>query len=130
MRDAAPEVKLGGPASRRWVIRCQYSTLMKSRLNSMTTAQPAFDIVTYHFYGAVAERCVPPDSPAGVAAEQALTEEWLARPDKQFQRHQALRDKYAPGAPIWLTETGTASCGGTRWQPTFLETFRFVDTHA
>jgi hypothetical protein len=42
----------------------------------------------------------------------------------------ALRDRYAPGAPIWLTETGGAACGGLRWQPTFLDTFRFLDTEA
>jgi hypothetical protein len=40
----------------------------------------------------------------------------------------ALRDRYAPGAPIWLTETGGAACGGLRWQPTFLDAFRYLDT--
>lgn len=91
---------------------------------------PAFDIISYHFYGAISERCVPADSPAGISADDALSEEWLARPDRKFQEHRALRDRYAPDAPVWLTETGTAACGGTRWQPTFLETFRFLDTHA
>jgi hypothetical protein len=97
----------------------------------MTAApRPIFDIVSYHFYGALAERCAPPDSSVGVSAEDALTEEWLSRPDKEFRKHKALRDRYAHGAPIWLTETGAAACGGTRWQPTFLDTFRFLDTQA
>lgn len=132
MAEAAPDVKLGGPGVATLGIPVPIPSLEQVTPEQYMTTEPRpdFDIVTYHFYGAVAERCVPPDSPAGITAEQAITEEWLARPDQQFQRHKALRDKYAPGAPIWLTETGTASCGGTRWQPTFLETFRFLDTHA
>jgi hypothetical protein len=132
MTKAAPTVKLGGPGVATLGIPVPIPSLEEVTPEQYisTDPKPVFDILTYHFYGAVAERCVPPDSPAGITAEQALTAEWLARPDKQFQRHKALRDKYAPGAPIWLTETGTASCGGTRWQPKFLETFRFLDTHA
>jgi hypothetical protein len=42
----------------------------------------------------------------------------------------ALRDRYSPGAPIWLTETGGAACGGLIWQPTFLDAFRYLDTEA
>jgi len=132
MGEAAPEVKLGAPGVAELGIPVPIPSLQEvSPEEYMSTApRPQVDIITYHFYGAVAERCVPPDSPSGISAEQALTEEWLARPDKIFQRYKALRDEYAPGAPIWLTETGTASCGGTRWQPYFLETFRFLDTHA
>lgn len=50
--------------------------------------------------------------------------------DEPFQKYGVLRDQHAPDAPIWLTETGAASCGGTRWQPTFLDTFRYLDTQA
>jgi len=132
MAEASPETKLGAPGVAELGIPVPIPSLQEvSPEQYMSTdPRPEADLVTYHFYGAVAERCVPPGSPSGVSAEMALTEEWLARPDKIFQRYKALRDKYAPGAPIWLTETGTASCGGTRWQPTFLETFRFLDTHA
>ncbi|MBK6739894.1 MAG: hypothetical protein IPG64_19560 [Haliea sp.] len=67
MRDAAPEVKLGGPGVATLGIPVPIPTLEEVTPEQyMTTApKPAFDIVTYHFYGAVAERCVPPDSPAG-----------------------------------------------------------------
>ena len=132
MSEASPGTKLGGPGVAELGIPVPIPSLQEVTPEEYmsTDPRPDVDIVTYHFYGAVAERCVPPDSPAGISAEQALSEEWLARPDSTFQRYKALRDKYAPGAPVWLTETGTASCGGTRWQPTFLETFRFLDTHA
>lgn len=132
MAEAAPDVKLAGPGVATLGIPVPIPSLeqVTPEQYMATHPRPDVDIVSYHFYGAVAERCVPPESPAGISAGQALTEEWLSRPDQQFQRHKVLRDRYAPGAPIWLTETGTASCGGTRWQPTFLETFRFLDTHA
>jgi hypothetical protein len=96
------------------------------------TADPAprFDILSYHFYPAIAERCAGPDSPRGIRAENALSEEYLARQDGPLKARMALRDRYAPGTPIWNTETGGAACGGTRWQTTFLDTFRFIDTQA
>lgn len=129
---AAPDLKLAGPGTAMLGIPIPIPSLTEVSAKDYITASPRpdFDIVSYHFYGALAERCAPPDSPAGVSADDAMTEQWLARPDKEFRKHKALRDRYAPGAPIWLTETGTAACGGTRWQPTFLDTFRFLDTQA
>ena len=62
--------------------------------------------------------------------ENALSEEYLARQDAPLKARMELRDRYAPGAPIWNTETGGAACGGTRWQTSFLDTFRFIDTQA
>jgi hypothetical protein len=91
---------------------------------------PRFGIVSYHFYPALAQRCAPETSPMGMSADKALSEEWLARPDAELARQKALRDRYAPGAPIWLTETGGAACGGLIWQPTFLDMFRYLDTEA
>jgi heparanase len=132
-RDSyAPSLKLAGPGTAMLGLPMPIPSLEGVTAEQYMKAQPTprFDIVSYHFYGALAERCAPPDSPAGVSADDALTEAWLARPDKEFQKFRALRDQYAPNAPIWLTETGAAACGGTRWQPTFLETFRFLDAQA
>lgn len=132
MAKASPTTRLAGPGVAMLGVPIPVPSLEGVSAEDYMTAapRPKFDIVSYHFYGALAERCAPPDSPAGVNAGDALTEEWLARPDKEFQKHKALRDRYAPGASIWLTETGAAACGGTRWQPTFLDTFRFLDTQA
>ena len=128
--ETAPRLKLVGPGVARLGVPFPVPSLEKVTAEQYFSAEPRpkFDIVSYHFYGALAERCAPPDSPAGVSADDALTEAWLARPDATFQAQKALRDAYAPGAPIWLTETGAAACGGTRWQPTFLDSFRFLDT--
>lgn len=130
--DLAPGLKLAGPGTAMLGLPFPIPSLTQVTAEDYMTASPKpnFDIVSYHFYGALAERCADPESPQGVSADDALTEAWLARPDKEIQKQKALRDAYAPNAPIWLTETGTAACGGTRWQPTFLETFRFLDAQA
>lgn len=130
--EAAPHTKVAGPGVIELGIPIPIPSLEHTSVEEYMTAepQPEFDVVSYHFYGAISERCVPADSPAAITAEDALSEAWLARPDASIQKHRALRDQYAPDAPIWLTETGAASCGGTRWQPTFLDTFRYLDTQA
>ncbi|PLK26624.1 hypothetical protein [Novosphingobium sp. TH158] len=38
-----------------------------------------------------------------------------------------MRDRFAPGAPIWITEMAQTACGGDPWAATFLDTFRYVD---
>lgn len=132
MRSAAPKLKLAGPGVATLGVPLPMPKLEETSAEQYMSAtpRPKVDIVSYHFYGAIAERCAPPTSPAGISADKALSEEWLARPDRQLQRFKALRDQYAPGAPLWLTETGAAACGGMRWQPTFLDAFRFVDSQA
>jgi hypothetical protein len=123
-RTAAPGMKLAGPGDSVTTVQAPGPTPEQLMTG---TPRPHFDIVSYHFYPAIAARCAPPSSPMGISADRALSEEFLARADKVFQQRKALRDRYAPGAPIWLTETGAAACGGPPWQPTFLDSFRFAD---
>lgn len=132
MAKDAPSVRLAGPGNATLGITGASSIVMKPTPEDYSSAQPRprFDIFSYHFYPVVAQRCVPATSPQSITADKALDEEFLARPDKQFQEIRGLRDRYAPGAPIWLTETGGAACGGLVWQTSFLDTFRYLDTHA
>lgn len=80
------------------------------------------DRFSYHHYNTISPRCGGHDDPA-----QALSEGWLARTDATRATYQALRDTFEPGKPIWLTETADAACGGSRWDRTFLDTFRYLD---
>jgi hypothetical protein len=80
------------------------------------------DVISYHHYGALSERCTGASS-----SEVALSEAWLARTDKTLAFYRALRHRFSPGRPIWLTETAQAACGGDRWAATFLDTFRYLD---
>jgi hypothetical protein len=87
----------------------------------LATASRA-DAISYHYYGALSERCA-----GGQTADAALSEDWLSRTDQTFAFYRGLRDRAAPGKPIWLTETAEAACGGNRWSSTFLDTFRYLD---
>ena len=78
--------------------------------------------VSYHYYGAVSERCGGDRTP-----DMALSEPWLARTDQAFAFYRSLRDRLTPDRPIWLTETAEAACGGNRWAASFLDTFRYLD---
>jgi hypothetical protein len=80
------------------------------------------DVVSYHHYGTLSERCSGTSAP-----EDALSEEWLSRTDQTMNFYRTLRDKFAPGKPIWLTETADAACGGNRSAGSFLDTFRYLD---
>ena len=80
------------------------------------------DAVSYHYYGAVSKRCG-----SELTEETALSEAWLSRTDQTFALYRKLRDRFAPGKPIWLTETADAACGGNPSAATFLDTFRYLD---
>lgn len=130
VRKTAPNLKIAAPGVARLGVPIPSLDHFTAEQYLAATPRVRPDIVSYHFYGALAERCAPANSPVGIGPDKALSEDWLARPDAVFQEHKNLRDRFAPGAPIWLTETGGAACGGMRWQPTFLDTFRYLDTHA
>ena len=82
----------------------------------------SIDMLSYHYYGALSERCTGTSAP-----DQALSEERLSRTDKVFDFYRSVRDRFAPGKPIWLAETAEAACGGNRWDASFLDTFRYLD---
>src|SRR3954447_16369600 len=83
------------------------------------------DAFSYHHYGALSQRCS--GVPGETTPEAALSDAWLASTDKTRAFYQALRDEFAPGKPMWLTETADAACGGNPWASTFLDTFRYLD---
>ncbi|WP_407154345.1 hypothetical protein [Bradyrhizobium sp. STM 3557] len=88
--------------------------------------RPVFDIYSYHHYPALSIRCAPMGPQTTVDA--ALSEDWLALADRSNAFHVGLRNRYAPGAPVWITEIAGAACGGNPWAKTFLDSFRYVDT--
>jgi hypothetical protein len=89
---------------------------------AFAAAAGGVDAVSYHYYGAVSKRCGGELTP-----DAALSEAWLSRTDQAFALYRTLRDRFAPGKPIWLTETAEAACGGNPSAATFLDTFRYLD---
>jgi hypothetical protein len=112
-RQAAPGMMILGPGTAGDAAAVQ---------NLLAASGPGLDVFSYHFYGALSERCVGAQAP-----DRALSEDWLSRTGKALAFNQALRARFEPGKPIWLTETAEAACGGNRWAATFLDTFRYLD---
>ena len=125
--QVAPDMRIAGPGD---VMTANATIDGAPTSQDLMTAEPVprFDIFSYHFYPAVSQRCAPPtNKKVGTSQKDALTEAWLARTDQTFQAHKAVRDRYAAGAPIWITETAQAACGGSPWAATFIDTFRYLD---
>jgi len=118
VKREAPRVMILGPGTTG-------ATDAASRL--LAAAGPGLDVFSYHYYGALSERCVGASASDGVLPETALSEQWLARTDRTLDFYRHLRDRFEPGKPIWLTETAETACGGNRWAATFLDTFRYLD---
>jgi hypothetical protein len=92
----------------------------------LAAARPAADVYAYHHYSAVSQRCAT-TGPLATKQADARDPAWLARTDATLRHHAAIRDAKTPGAPIWLTETAQAACGGSPWAATFVDVPRFVD---
>jgi hypothetical protein len=131
-RQTAPEMTILGPGSVGEGVSLTGGSgasripFIKSE-DLLAAAGPAFDVFSYHFYGAVSDRCGALGATAATSADAALSEEWLSRTDKVEEFYRNLRDRFAPGKPLWLTETADAACGGNPWAPTFLDSFRYLD---
>lgn len=88
-------------------------------------AKEPIDVFSYHCYNGVSER--------GAAMgghwqpEQALTEKYLAVAGKCARQYVPMRDKYVPGAQMWVTESGDAGCGGNTWASTYMDVFRTLN---
>jgi len=93
----------------------------------LKTTGPAFDVFSYHFYGALSRRCTAIGRGRAVTLDQALSPEWLDQTDQVEAFYAAMRDTYLPGKPIWVTETAEAACGGDTFAGQFADTFRFLN---
>jgi hypothetical protein len=84
------------------------------------------DAFSFHHYGAISRR----GAGLGIfqtTLDDALSDPWLARTEETLSFYRKLRDEFEPGAPLWLTETADAACGGNPWASTFADTFRYLD---
>jgi len=88
----------------------------------MKATGPAFDAMSYHFYGSVSHRCM-----GNMKLDQALTADWLDRTDTVEAFYAELRDKYLPGKTMFLNETAQAACGGDQLAGQYMDTFRYLN---
>ena len=126
-RQAAPGAILLGPGSvGEGIDLIPAGTLLPSKELLAASGPNPVDVFSYHFYGTVSSRCGSLGA-GSTSPEAALGEEWLSRTDTVEAFYAKLRDQYAPGKPMWVTETGQTACGGDRWASTFTDTFRYID---
>lgn len=84
--------------------------------------EPA-DVFSYHWYNGISERGAKLIGNHWDASE-AMGERYLDVTRAACEVYVPLRDRYTPGAPMWVTETGDAGMGGDTWASTYLEVFR------
>ena len=122
--DVMPDLRIVGPGAVEDVTPIILKGPAIPAEDMFKAADGDFDVVSYHFYPKVSERCGSKEGP-----EVALTQEFLSRiePDKDF--YEGLRDQYQPDAPMWVTEIAQAACGGDRWASTYRDVIRYVDSN-
>lgn len=117
-----PELLLVGPGStaerKPLVISSTFTTA-----EALQATGKAFDVFSYHAYPKVSKRCGSTEGP-----EIALTQEFLNRVPDDADYYRKLRDQWLPGAPMWVTETAQAACGGDQWASTYRDVIRYVNT--
>jgi hypothetical protein len=99
--------------------------LLRTR-DLLAASGPGFDAFSYHHYGAISRRCARMGL-LQITPDDAQSDDWLARTDETLSFYRRLRDEFEPGAPLWLSETADAACGGNPWAATFSDTFRYLD---
>lgn len=124
VRELAPRILVLGPGS---VGEAHGKEGDLTTRQLLTASSPAVDVFSYHHYGAASLRCADGDWWPQTTRRQALSEDWLGTAARGLDYYRALRDRFEPGAPIWLTETADAVCGGNPWAATFLDSFRYLD---
>lgn len=132
LKQTAPDILFLGPGSvgEGGVLSLPPSSGFIHSEDLLKATGPVFDVFSYHLYAAVSKRCASLGPASQTTADAALSGEWLSRPDKINAFYAGLRDRFDPGKPLWDTETADAACGGNPWASTFLDTFRYVDSHA
>lgn len=129
VKDTAPDMLILGPGSVGEVglaVGLPPNSLIKTE-DMMSASGPGVDAFSYHFYGGVSQRCKMMGAAAQTTPETALTDDWLSRTNRDEAFYAALRNRFAPGKPLWLTETGETACGGNPWAADFIDSFRYLN---
>nr|WP_249792859.1 hypothetical protein [Bradyrhizobium sp. BRP22] len=124
LRRASPDTILLGPGT----VSAGGSGDALGSEKLLTAAGPVFDAISFHYYGALSPRCSKTVPSAAARDSKALSQDWLSGIERAASFYAGLRDRFAPGKPLWITETADAACGGNPWSSTFLDSFRYIDT--
>ena len=85
------------------------------------------EVFSYHYYNGVSERIAAGMHFVHWTASKAASEKYLDSAGYCARAAAKLRDKYMPGAQIWVTESGDAGGGGDTWASTYLDVLRTLN---
>ncbi|MCA9670277.1 MAG: hypothetical protein KC503_32000 [Myxococcales bacterium] len=104
---AAPGAKLAAPAIAYWPKAGEFNNYFGQL---MAVGPHPVDIVTWHYYPQQSRRC--PLATRRARAEVMLDPQNLDEASRWAAEVEAHTKKGAPGAAVWLGESGNAQCGG------------------
>jgi len=106
--------------------------LMKKLTSSMSTSKllegskEKMDVYSYHYYNGVSGRITTLPF-IHWSPKKAASEAYLDAAPYTAKANVPYRDEYAPGAEMWVTESGDAGGGGCEWASTYLDVFRTLN---
>lgn len=93
----------------------------------MEGTQIPLDVFSYHYYNGGSERVASVMPNAHWDVSEANSEEYLQVAINFAKVYAPLRDKYVPGAEMWVTESGDAGGGGNTWASTYMDVMRTLN---
>lgn len=131
--DNYPEVLTVGPCSAGDSWCGEYGENMRHPVNLdvvpteeiLKLCKEKPDVFSYHYYNGLSERGA--FMGGHWDASEAHTDEYIGESERACRITREFRNKYAPGAPMWVTESGDAGAGGNTWASTYLDVLRFAN---
>lgn len=93
----------------------------------MRGSRVPLDVFSYHYYNGISERLASVMPAGHWDASLAHTDRYLAVAADNCRMNIPGRDKHAPGAEMWVTESGDAGGGGDTWASTYLDVLRTLN---
>ena len=135
LHDNYPECKAVGPCSfngkmgglniEKFPIKQLMSKISTDAF--LKNAKEPMDVFSYHYYNGVSERIAAGLSFVHWPADKVNCEEFLDGAGYCARAAAKMRDKYMPGAQMWVTESGDAGGGGDTWASTYLDVIRTLN---
>lgn len=90
-------------------------------------AKEPMEVFSYHYYNGVSERIAAGISLVHWPEKKINSEKFLDAAPYCAKTAAKLRDKYMPGAQLWVTESGDAGGGGDTWASTYVDVLRTLN---
>ena len=135
LHDNYPECKAVGPCSFNGkmgginIEKFPIKQLMKKISTDafLKDAKEPMDVFSYHYYNGVSERIAAGVHLVHWKDSLITSEEYLDAAPYCAKSAAKMRDKYMPGAQMWVTESGDAGGGGNTWGSTYVDVLRTLN---